>query len=39
MNRRDIEKYRNVDEFWDKKIEEELGLSSLAGKAENLKNK
>ena len=39
MNQRDLEKFRNADEFWGKKIEKELGLSYTDDKSEELKDK
>jgi hypothetical protein len=39
MNRRDLEKLRNIDELWNKKLEEELGLSYTDDKAEEIKDK
>lgn len=38
MNKRDIGKFRNIDELWDKKLEE-LGLYSIGDKSEDLKEK
>ena len=39
MNRRDLQKFRNVDEFWDKKFKEEFDLFYSDDSVEDLKNK
>ena len=39
MNQRDLNNFRSIDELWDRKLEEELGLFYPDDKAEDIKNK
>ena len=39
MNRRDLQRFRSVDELWDEEFEEELGLVYSDDAVEDFKNK